>query len=131
MQHPVICQDPDHADHLLIPMVCGHLDSVFNRSSILDFMDDGGSCGICGTQVPFTPEAISEVQNAPWGVDACEQFLIDLAATGLDGECLVHEGDCNLLSDECVEVERTPQDEHEILAGLIVRAREILGGMNL
>jgi len=64
-------------------------------------------------------------------MDDIEQFVVDLATIGLDGECLVHEGDCNLLSDECVEVERTPQDEHEILAGLIVRAREILGGMNL
>lgn len=64
-------------------------------------------------------------------MDPLEQFAIDIARIGLDGECLVHEDDCNLLSDECVEVERTPKDEHEILASLIVQAREILQGMNL
>ena len=63
-------------------------------------------------------------------MDEIEQFVVNVASIGLFGECLTHEDDCGLLREDCIEVERDPQDEHELLAHLIIEAREILQRSN-
>lgn len=63
-------------------------------------------------------------------MDEIEQFVNNVAAMGLNGECMKHEYDCGLNEDDCEPVERPNDEEHDLLMSLIVEAREILQRAN-
>lgn len=60
--------DAEHPDHVLVPLVCGHDASIYDRSSWWDFPEDGDYCRVCQKTVAITEEsmqAIIEWQNEP------------------------------------------------------------------
>jgi hypothetical protein len=62
-------------------------------------------------------------------MDEIEQFVANVAALGLDGECETHEM-CQLDQDDCVEVCREVYNDADLLANLIKEAREIMARSN-